>query len=439
MATISFRLRSKANKNVSIKIRLSLDRSNVFELNTGFVINPKDWSEKTGLPKPISWDNKVIIEYLKKLDSFIDTNKNTDLGKGVLIDSFWLETKISECFNRIEKKDTGLLVNYLQELIDNAPTRTVKMKGGFKLGLSKSRINSFISTKNILAEYQTKTRKQIHFIDINENLIQNFMTWLMTTKKYAVNTASKHIANIKTICIEADKKGIPTNAFAKHIAIFSEPDEDRFIQTLSFEELETIRKTDIKSEALNNARNWLLLGCEFGQRGQDLLNITKENIRYKGTRMYLDVIQQKTKKSVTIPIIKPHVIDIIENDFPYKISTQKLNEYIKKVCEIAKIDAPIEGKIFDADTNRKQLKFYPKHKLITSHCFRRSFATNYYKTIPTPVLMNITGHSRESTFLAYINQQEDRDANADLFMKLIEEAERPFQPQLTVIKNGTDN
>ncbi len=41
----NFRVRSKANKNVSIKVRLSIDRNNVFELNTGFSINPKDWSD----------------------------------------------------------------------------------------------------------------------------------------------------------------------------------------------------------------------------------------------------------------------------------------------------------------------------------------------------------------------------------------------------------
>jgi hypothetical protein len=119
---------------------------------------------------------------------------------------------------------------------------------------------------------------------------------------------------------------------------------------LSFEELETIRTADITSEAYNNARKWILLGCEFGQRGQDLINITKDNIRYKAGNLYLDLTQQKTKKAVTIPVIAPHVIDIIENDFPYKISTQKLNLYIKEVCKIAEIDVMTEGKIYDSKT-----------------------------------------------------------------------------------------
>lgn len=439
MASIQYRLRSKANKNVSIKIRLSINRDNVFEINTGFTINPNNWSEPNGLPKQTLAENKRLSNDLKKLETFVLTNLNTDLGKSVLIDALWLETKVNDCFERIEKTDTGLILNYIQEIIDNSSTRKVKIKGGYKLGLSKSRENSFISTKSIISEYETKTKKKIHFIDINENLVDKLTNWLIKTKKYAINTASKHIANIKTISIEAEKKGIQVNAYAKQINIFSESDEDRFIQTLSFEELETIRTADIKSEAYNNARKWLLIGCEIGQRGGDLMNITKEDIRHKGGKMYLDIIQQKTKKEVTIGIIAPHVIDIIENCFPYKISTQKLNLYIKEVCKIAKIETLTEGKIFDAKTGRKELKFYEKHKLITSHSFRRSFATNYYKKIPTAVLIGITGHSKESLFLTYINQREDKDSNADLFMKFYEDLNKDKKPEMKLIKNGTDN
>ena len=128
MATVQFRLRSKANKNVSIKIRLSIDRNNVFELNTGFSINPKDWSEPTGLPKQNNPENKLLSSDLKKLDSFITKNLNSDLGKSVLIDSNWLESKINDCFCRVVKTDTGLLINHIQYIIDNANTRKVDMQ-----------------------------------------------------------------------------------------------------------------------------------------------------------------------------------------------------------------------------------------------------------------------------------------------------------------------
>ena len=138
MATIQFRVRSKANKNVSIKVRLSIDRNNVFELNTGFSINPKDWSTTTGLPKQNNETTKKISNDLKKLDSYISDNLNTDLGKGILIDSNWLESKINECFSRIVKTDTSLLVNHIQYIINNANNRKIKNK----IGLSPSTIKN---------------------------------------------------------------------------------------------------------------------------------------------------------------------------------------------------------------------------------------------------------------------------------------------------------
>lgn len=449
MAKIKFLLQSKS-ENSQVYIRLSISQKVSLKKKTGFTISPKDWSEATALPKQNNPENKKLSNNLKKLETFVLVNLNNDLGKSVVIDNFWLDAKIKECFDRVEKTDEGLITNYIQDLIDNADTRKVKVKGGFKHGISLSRKNSFISTKQMLVEYEKKTKKKIHFIDVNQTLIDGFERWLLKTKKYAVNTASKHIANIKTVCNEAEKKGIQVNSYAKQITIASERDDDRYIQTLSFDELYEIRKADITSEALINARKWLLIGCEIGQRGGDLLEITKDNIRYKGENMYLDIVQQKTKKAVTIGIIAPYIIDIIENSFPYKITTQKLNDHIKKVCEIAKINAMTEGKIFDAKTGRKEFKEYEKHKLITTHSFRRSFCTNYYKKIPTPVLMGISGHSKESIFRVYINAPEDKDENADLFMKFYDdihkqreakqkETEREPKPQFTIIKSGTND
>jgi integrase len=109
----------------------------------------------------------------------------------------------------------------------------------------------------------------------------------------------------------------------------------------------------------------------------------------------------------------------LDNSFPEKIALQNLNDYIKDVVKAAGIDELLEGKKYDAGTKRKVFGKYPKYELITSHTCRRSFATNYYKSIPTTVIMGITGHVKESTFLQYINKPKDRDENARLFMKYV--------------------
>lgn len=439
MATVKFRLRSKANKNVSIKIYLSLGRENFIELNTGFTINPKEWSNDTDLPKYTTTENKLIFKNLKKLESFIFENLNNDLSNNILIDSFWLNSKIIECFNRVVLTDNGLLVNHITSIIENANTRKVRINGGFKIGLSKSTIKNYSLFKNIINEFQTFTKKQIQFVEVNKPLVESFTNWLINTKQYSTNYAGKQLEMLKTVCVDAEKNEIKVNPYSKIIQHFRESDKDRYIQTLSFEELEQIRTANIEPLNLQNARNWLLIGCEIGQRGGDLLNITKENIRYKGKNIYLDVLQQKTNKSVTVGIIAPHVIDIIENNFPTKTTHQVLNVNIRKVCEIAKINQIVQGKKLDLITNRKKLDFYPKYELIASHCFRRSFCTNYYKKIPTAVLIGISGHSKESLFLTYINKRQDKDDNADLFIKFYEDLNKDKKPEMRIIKNGTEN
>ena len=151
MATINFRIRSNANKNVSIKIMLSQGRGNVLELNTGFTINPKDWG--IGKPKQNNTaTNKQLTNSLKKLETYILENLNTDLSKGVLIDNYWLQSQINNCFNRIEKVDTGLLINHIQFIIENANTR--KIKGRSKLGISQSRVKGYETFKKVIEELE---------------------------------------------------------------------------------------------------------------------------------------------------------------------------------------------------------------------------------------------------------------------------------------------
>lgn len=433
MATVNFRLRSKTNKPVSIFIYVSLEVGNVISTPSGFNVLPKDWSKTTKRPKQNSEGNKKTISELNTLQKFIYDEVNTAHSQGQLIDVHWLKDKIDHCFDRVKKTDHSLLTNHIQYIINNANTR--KITGSNKIGISERRVTGYKSFKKVMEVYEKEIKKKIHLQDINKPLVDRFTNWLVNKKNYSTNYAGKILDNLKTVCLDAEKLDIKINPYIKQIKGFREQNNDRFIITLSFEELEQIRAKELELEALKNARNWLLLGCEIGQRASDLLKLTSDNLRYKGGRIYFDIEQQKTGKFVTVGVIAPHVIDIVENNFPYPISQQKLNKHIKDVCEIAGIDEKIKGSKYDKKTKRKKLDVYPKYELITSHTFRRSFATNYYKKIPTAVLIGITGHSKESLFLEYINRREDKDLNADLFMKFYESLQQHKKPQLKVIKN----
>jgi len=53
---------------------------------------------------------------------------------------------------------------------------------------------------------------------------------------------------------------------------------------------------------------------------------------------------------------------------------------------------------------RKKYGRFAKWELVSSHIGRRSFATNHFGKIPTPIIIAATGHKSESIFLKYIGK-----------------------------------
>ena len=421
MATVKFRLKSNSKKEKNtIYIYLSNGRGNMFEVKSGFSIDPQDWNIAKGFPKQNTPENKNLHTDLKKLESFIHSSMNTANSKGELIDKYWLERTINDCFSRVEKTDAEILVNHIQHIIDNAKTRKVKGKKG--LGLSESRISGYKTFKSLILRYEKAKEKTIRLTEINSSFEDDFKNWLLVDESYKMNYAGKQFDNLKAVCEDAKRLEISVHPHAKNIQSFSESDSDRNIVTLSFEEQELIANTVMPSESLENIKKWLLIGCSFGQRGNDLLDYSLDNIRKEEDYYFVDVWQKKVNKWVTVPIMSESIANIVLNERPYKISLQKINDYIKEVCQIAGIDSLTKGgviKVINIDKDRKIKRkvdgLYPKWELVTTHSFRRSFATNYDKWIPRTVLMGITGHEKESDYLYYINKQADKEDNARLF------------------------
>ncbi len=417
MATVKFRLKNQQSKSATIYVYISLGRGQYAEKKTGFEIDPKHWSDKTNYPIQNNVAHKNLHADLKGLESYLFQEMNESSAKGEIINAAWLDDKIKECFNRFQHKPEYSLKAHIQYIIDNAATR--KVSGKNALGLSANRIKSYVTFRNIIDQYERVIGHPIALTEINTTFTTDFTTWLLKKQRFSINYAGKQIKNLKTVCLDAEKMGKEVHIQSRNIQGFSESDEDRYIVTLSADEIKLIYQTPMPNASLENAKRWIVLGCALGQRGNDLMNIQTTNIRELDGHKVIDVIQEKTKKGVTVPIVGDYAKEIINTQLPHPISLQKLNDYIKQVCKIVGLDELMAGyliKIDEKKVKRKVFGDYPKWQLITSHSFRRSFATNYYKIIPTPILMNITGHSRESTFLKYINQQNDKDDNARLFL-----------------------
>jgi len=431
MASVKCLLQSKSD-NANIYVQFSINRKQVFKRKTGFIIDAKDWSDTNAQPIQKSQELKALKSKLDKLGTFIIDAYNTSISKGEDFTGDWLQLQIDLYNKKTPVLELDVLTNYIQKYIDDAPYKQNAKK---ELGLSKGRIQNLKLFKTTVKRYEDEVlkSKSILIRNINLKFVEDYKGW-MFGKGYSTNYVGKNIANIRTICIDASKNDIETSTQIKNIKGLSESREPEDIIFLSEDEQETIKETILLREALINARKWLLLGCLIGQRGGDLLNITTNNIKEINGIKIIELKQQKTGKLVAIPLL-PEAIEIIESGLPYKISITHFNEHIKDICQEAEINTPTKG--------RKKLKKgqptvkgkHPKYELISSHICRRSFATNFYGRIPTPVLINITAHGSERMFLNYIGKTTYDNAYQMLeyFSKLAPKVKKP--PQMEVIRN----
>ena len=219
---------------------------------------------------------------------------------------------------------------------------------------------------------------------------------------------------VKTFCKHARFIGLETNPQLDSIKIERAKAEKIY---LTIDELEEIERKEFENDYLDNARDWLIISCNTGQRVSDFLRFTTEMIRIENGKRFLEFTQKKTGKLMTVPVNKKvlQILEKREGNFPRQISDQRYNDYIKEVCKLTGLNSKIQGgkQIETINGIRKVSGVYPKYELVTSHIGRRSFATNFYGKIPTTYLIYITGHSSEAMFLNYIGK-----SNKDLAMEI---------------------
>ncbi|MBW6536529.1 MAG: site-specific integrase [Mariniphaga sp.] len=436
MATIKFFLQSSKNP-ATINISLSTGYKSVFKRKTGYVIDPEKWSLETNLPKKGGDpEQKNLKTDLQNLATTIEAKLNEATTKGIDISGDWLQQEIDKFQGKVRTTDADRLINCIQDYIEYLPIKEYPEKK--KRGASLSTVKKYKTLKIKIDEFEKYRKKKIVVKDVGPKLINELDNYFLNIDKLGRNTTGRYLRFVKTVCVWAElENNIPAHPQLKKVKGYT-GEADRLFLTI--DELELIENTTYKRSALENAKDWLIIGCYIGQRVSDLLILTDENITARNGIELLELTQQKTKKRVAIPL-HPKVKTILNKrngKFPYYISDVKFNLHIKDVCKEAGITEPIEGgkMVTDEKTKmtRKEFGTYPKHELITSHVCRRSFASNFYGEIPTPLLMNITAHSTEKQFLEYIGKSSNDYAIqlAEYWSK--ESLKANKEPQMTVIK-----
>ena len=167
----------------------------------------------------------------------------------------------------------------------------------------------------------------------------------------------------------------------------------------------TYRKVVQNRSSLIKTRD-LFCFCAFtGLRYSDMATLKRTDM----TEDYINVITEKTDCSIKVPFntYSRTIIQKYEDEnYPGNlalpvISNQKMNEYLKDLCEICGFNSPIKYSYYK--NNVRYDEVYPKWAVLGTHGGRRTFICAALEMgIPTTVIRKITGHANEIAMRPYI-------------------------------------
>lgn len=394
MKKVNFNLRNpQSEKPTSILMRWSFDGQRL-KYNTGEMVKPSDWNEKSQQVKRTVSGSLEINGLLDKCSDDLKRIYRTAKLNNEPVDAEYLTIKLDEIYKG--RSTATDLFAFIDGFIDSVKSLR-----------TKSTIDIYNNAKNHLKEYESYNSTKLSFDKITLDFYNQFSHYLIANKGFSTNTIAKIIKTLKTFMNEATERGLNKNLEfkSKRFKVITEETEAIYLNET---ELNLIHQLNLNSdERLERVRDLFLVGCYTGLRFSDLSQLKSENINGN----IIKIRTQKTSELVVIPV-SPQVQSILNKyngSLPNAISNQKTNDYLKEIGKLANLIEMVE-----ITENKGQMRiknFVPKHELITTHTARRSFATNLYlQGFPTISIMKITGHRTEKAFMRYLKISQEQNA-----------------------------
>ena len=437
MATVTafIRVSTKKSSDVNVRFRLRDGRTMQLFYKSEITVKSSDWDSSTqAIKAKVLFDNQKRAEFNKsinELKALIVELYNAQSIKDTLT-SEWLEDAIDRKLNPIkykseepEEEQPLKVIEFVDNFVSTAHLRKDKQTGRF---LSPNTKKQYVTTAKHLKEFAAKNKKKdFEFFEIDQKFYTNFVEYLqreiqavdengqpvfnedktpkLSKQNFSQNSVGKYIRALKVMLNEATRSGINTQTAYNEFHVFNEDVDNVYLDE---KELLILKNADLKKTPhLERVRDWFLLLAWTGCRFSDLEKISRTDIKDG----FITFRQQKTNTKVTIPL-HPVVLEILEKynfEMPNSITNQKFNDYIKDAAKVAEIES--EEVITKTIGGVLKSITMPKYDLITSHTGRRSFCTNMYKRgLPTLMIMSISGHKTEKSFLKYIKVRQEEHA-----------------------------
>ena len=354
-----FSLRSDINRDGKSLLYLDIsDKKKRLRLRTDIFIEKKYWDPAKQRVKP-SANSENFNLIIENLEAKIITIKT----RYVLMQQFLCADKLVEEIQNVTP-DFDFISFFRHHLNhQNHKPRTHK---------------NHTSVLNKLMEFS----KEIPFHKIDEEFFSKYRKWCIDFKKNKLITYNSDVKTIKKYLNIAVEKGIVLNINLKKLKV--NVDSQKRIY-LTQEEVSKIKKYYF-SEFINPSHilpiGYFLIACYTGMRISDLQNITRNELMSS----IFNFSQQKSNnfQSMRINSEAKLILDQYPDVFEKKLVDQKINQYLKAVAKICKIQ-----------------------KNISMHVGRHTFATTYIRNGGNVMkLQKLLGHSQIKHTLVYVHLVE---------------------------------
>jgi integrase len=414
------------NQNSPSRILLYINHNyKKYKFSIGEKIEPRYWNPKQQMARANYPFRSELNQRLKTLTDNFDQalqqllRKEKEVSREAIIAAYQKLQKNGEIKKSAQSQNSYNFFNLIEQFISDCESGKRLINGR---RYSKHTIKGYKVTRNHLINFQTYLGKKIAFSKLNKEFYDEFVAFFyqkdinkgkdeegnpITEKGHTINSVGKHIKNLKVFANYAAEKGITIHPefFRKSFKVLAE-DTDQV--ALSVSELQMIENVELESAKLDHVRDCFLLAAYTGLRFSDLQLLTTQHFI---TGDMLKIKTQKTGQKVVIPLHRTVKAILKKHDGipPTPYSNQKMNEYLKLVCEKAGITEMVSASKTRAGS--KETLVVPKYSLVSVHTARRSFATNLYLAgMDIMSIKKMTGHHTEKSFLKYIRVSEEENA-----------------------------
>lgn len=356
-------------------------KDDTLSVNTGLKIFPEFWDKEKKRADVRSTKDSIKQGALKQLNRALNRFEDE-------VDTIISELKSQKVNVAFEDIKIAIIREFREE-----PVSFFSALDEFII-LSKSRrsvstVQKYVQLKKALLEFQSHSSYQISFSNIDSKFYDKFYPFLISEKNFIDNTANKTISFLKAFMNWAVEREYTDNKRFNNYKISYDRND---VIYLTENELMSLYNLDLNEERLIKVRDVFCFQCFTGQRYSDILSIDWKDIKDGSWRLRA----QKTNMIIEVPL-NSYAIGIITKysdctkPLP-TISNQKMNSYLKELCEFAGINEEI--KISQLRGGKRIERVFPKYELISTHTARRTFITlSLIKGMKPNFIMDITGHT----------------------------------------------